>query len=80
MYVEVNGVKIAFLAYAEHINGFSIPEDSSLRVIMNYEEDVIERQIKKPAEIADAVIVRHIGALKILTKFQKTESNSPIKW
>lgn len=54
---EVNGVKIAFLAYAEHINGFSIPADSSLRVIMNYEEDVIERQIKKASEIADAVIV-----------------------
>ncbi|MDE5619435.1 MAG: CapA family protein [Ruminococcus sp.] len=54
---EVNGVKIAFLAYAEHINGFSIPDDSSLRVIMNYEEDVIERQIKKAHEMADAVIV-----------------------
>lgn len=54
---EVNGMKIAFLAYAEHINGFSIPSDSSLRVVMNYEEDVIERQIKKANEIADAVIV-----------------------
>ena len=54
---EVNGVKIAFLAYAEHINGFSIPYDSPLRVVMNYEEDVIERQIKEAAEIADAVIV-----------------------
>lgn len=54
---EVNGVKIAFLAYAEHINGFSIPDDSPLRVVMNYEEDVIERQIKEANEIADAVIV-----------------------
>ncbi len=54
---EVNGVKIAFLAYAEHINGFSIPDDSPLRVIMNSEEDVIERQIKQASEIADAVIV-----------------------
>lgn len=54
---EVNGVKIAFLAYAEHINGFSIPEGSPLRVVMNYEEDVIERQIKEASEIADAVIV-----------------------
>ncbi|MDE6833088.1 MAG: CapA family protein, partial [Ruminococcus sp.] len=54
---EVNGVKIAFLAYAEHINGFSIPIDSPLRVIMNYEEDVIERQVKQASEIADAVIV-----------------------
>lgn len=54
---EVNGVKIAFLAYAEHINGFSIPDYSSLRVVMNYEEDVIERQIKEAKEMADAVIV-----------------------
>lgn len=54
---EVNGVKIAFLAYAEHLNGFSIPSDSPIRVVMNYEEDVIERQIKQAAELADAVIV-----------------------
>ena len=60
---EVNGIKIAFLAYAEHINGFSIPADSSLRVIMNHEEDVIERQIKEAKEKADAVIVSaHWGA------------------
>lgn len=54
---EVNGVKIAFLAYAEHINGFDFPYDSPLRVVMNYEEDVIERQIKEASQIADAVIV-----------------------
>lgn len=54
---EVNGVKIAFLAYAEHLNGFSIPSDSPVRVVMNNEEDVIERQIKKAAQLADAVIV-----------------------
>ena len=54
---EVNGVKIAFLAYAEHLNGFEIPYDSPLRVVMNSEEDVIERQIKEAKEKADAVIV-----------------------
>ena len=54
---EVNGVKIAFLAYAEHINGFEIPYDSPLRVILNSEEDVIERQIKEAKEIADVCIV-----------------------
>jgi len=54
---EVNGIKIAFLAYAEHINGFSIPDDSPLRVVMNSEEDVIERQIKEASQLADAVIV-----------------------
>lgn len=60
---EVNGVKIAFLAYAENINGFEFPEDSPLRVVMNYEEDVIERQIKEAKQKADAVIVSaHWGA------------------
>lgn len=54
---EVNGVKIAFLSYAEHLNGFSIPSDSPLRVVMNHETDVIERQIREANEIADAVIV-----------------------
>ena len=54
---EVNGVKIAFLAYAEHINGFSFPEGCPLRVVMNYEEDVIERQIKEAKGKADVVIV-----------------------
>lgn len=54
---EVNGVKIAFLAYAEHLNGFSIPSDSPVRVVMNHEEDVIERQIKEASQLADAVIV-----------------------
>ena len=48
---EVNGVKIAFLAYAEHLNGFQIPYDSPLRVVMNHETDVIERQIKEANEI-----------------------------
>lgn len=62
-YREVNGVKIAFLAYAEHLNGFELPEGSPLRVVMNSEEDVIERQIKEARENADAVIVSaHWGA------------------
>lgn len=61
---EVNGVKIAFLAYAEHINGFDEQLDYvPLRVIKNNEEDVIERQIKEAKEMADAVIVSaHWGA------------------
>lgn len=54
---EVNGMKIAFLAYAENLNGFEIPDDSPLRVIRNSQTDVIERQIKEAREIADAVIV-----------------------
>ncbi|MBP5378658.1 MAG: CapA family protein [Ruminococcus sp.] len=55
---EVNGVKIAFLAYCHHINGFDdLLNDVPLRVIKNDEEDVIERQIKEADEMADVVIV-----------------------
>lgn len=80
---EVNGVKIAFLAYAEHINGFSIPSDSSLRVVMNYEEDVIERQIKKASEIADAVIVStHWGAedTHLVSEDRVELANKMVNW
>lgn len=80
---EVNGVKIAFLAYAEHINGFSIPADSSLRVVMNYEEDVIERQIKKADEIADAVIVStHWGVedTNIVSEDRVELANKMVNW
>ncbi len=80
---EVNGVKIAFLAYAEHINGFSIPDDSPLRVIMNYEEDVIERQIKEADEIADAVIVSaHWGVedTNIVSDDRKELANKMVNW
>ena len=61
---EVNGVKIAFLAYAEHINGFdALLDDVPLRVIKNDETDVIERQIKEARQLADVVIVSaHWGA------------------
>lgn len=55
---EVNGVKMAFLAYAENINGFDdLLIGSQLRVIKNQEEDVIERQIKEARQKADVVIV-----------------------
>ena len=55
---EVNGVKIAFLAYCEHINGFDdLLLSSPLRVIKNSEEDVIQRQIQQARQIADAVVV-----------------------
>lgn len=77
---EVNGVKIAFLAYAEHINGFSIPEYSSLRVVMNYEEDIIERQIKEAKQRLTLLSFRRTGALRIRISFQRTELSLQTKW
>lgn len=55
--MEVNGVTVAFLAYTEHINGYSVPSDSPLRIILTSEREVMEEQIRRADEIADAVIV-----------------------
>jgi len=54
---EVNGLKIAYLAYTEHMNGYTIPADSTLKVGLTSDEALIERQIKEARELADAVIV-----------------------
>ncbi|WP_455530292.1 CapA family protein [Ruminococcus sp.] len=81
---EVNGVKIAFLAYAEHINGFdALLDDVPLRVIKNDEEDVIERQIKQARQIADAVIVSaHWGAedTTIVSDDRTELANKMVEW
>ncbi len=80
---EVNGVKIAFLAYAEHLNGNEIPYDSPLRVVMTYEEDVIERQIKEASAQADAVIVSaHWGVddVQIVNPEQIALANKMVNW
>lgn len=54
---EVNGMKIAYLAYTEHLNGYSIPADSSIKIGMTDDTALIEKQIKEAKEIADAVVV-----------------------
>ena len=81
---EVNGVKIAFLAYAENINGFdALLDDVPLRVIKNDEEDVIERQIKEARQIADAVIVSaHWGAedTNIVSDDRIELANKMVEW
>ncbi|MBP5433417.1 CapA family protein [Ruminococcus sp.] len=81
---EVNGVKIAFLAYAHHINGFeSLLDDVPLRVIMNEEEDVIERQIKEAKQMADVVIVSaHWGQddTTVVTEDRIELANKMVNW
>lgn len=54
---EVNGMKIAYLAYTEHLNGYTIPADSPVKVGFTDDVALIERQITEAKEIADAVIV-----------------------
>lgn len=54
---QVNGMRIAYLSYTEHINGYRVPEDSDIKIGLTSDEELIERQIKEAREIADAVIV-----------------------
>ena len=70
--LEVDGVTIAFLAYTEHLNGYKIPSDSDLRVILTDEEDVMEAQIRQASEIADIVITSvHWGVEDVHTVAQE---------
>lgn len=54
---EVNGATVAFLSYAEHLNGYTIPESSPYRVILTSERELMEQQIREADQIADVVIV-----------------------
>ena len=54
---EINGIKIAFLAYTENINGYSVPEDSDVQIVLTSEDEKIKSQIEAANEIADAVVV-----------------------
>lgn len=53
----IKGMRIAYLSYAEHLNGYSLPEDTEIRIGMTYDRELIERQIKRAKEVADAVVV-----------------------
>lgn len=60
---EVKGMKIAYLSYAEHLNGYEIPADSPIRIGKTDNLALMERQIKEAKQIADAVVVAmHWGA------------------
>ena len=60
--LEVNGITFAFLGYMEHTNGLSLPPDSQCRVTYLSQEELIEQQIRRAAEIADCVVVSaHFG-------------------
>ncbi|MEG0179738.1 MAG: CapA family protein [Oscillospiraceae bacterium] len=54
---EVNGIKIAYLAYTQHTNGIHEPQGANARVILTDETEIIKAQIEKANEIADFVIV-----------------------
>jgi poly-gamma-glutamate synthesis protein (capsule biosynthesis protein) len=79
----VNGVTIAYLSYTEHTNG--IPQSSSMEanVIYTSQTDVIERQVKRAAELADFVVVgTHWGVedSHTITQAQRTLAQQLADW
>ncbi len=54
---EINGIKIAFLAYTEALDSYDYLEDSTIQVVFTSEEEKIKSQIEAANDIADAVIV-----------------------
>ncbi len=80
---EVNGVKIAFLAYTENINGYTVPEDSDIQIVLTSESEVIKSQIEAANEVADAVIVSaHWGVEDTfeVTDGVKQQAQNMIEW
>ncbi len=81
--LDVNGIRFAFLGYTEHTNGRSLPAGSECRVVYMSEEDLIEQQVKRAAEISDCVIVSvHFGieVSNIVTDQQKDFSRKLADW
>lgn len=54
---EVNGKTVAFLGYAENLNGYSIPANCELEVAFTTQDDLIQKQIEEAKQIADVVVV-----------------------
>ncbi len=79
----VNGITIAYLAYTEHTNG--IPQNSKMEanVIYTSELDVMEKQVRLAAQLADFVVVgTHWGVENshTITDAQRTLAQQLADW
>lgn len=54
---EVNGVKLAFLAFTDSLGGYSLSEGSETKIILTSDEETMKAQIEAAKAAADAVIV-----------------------
>ncbi|MDL2252968.1 CapA family protein [Ruminococcaceae bacterium OttesenSCG-928-I18] len=54
---EVNGVKIAYLAFTESTNGIPTPEGAEAHILYTDETETMERLVRRARELADAVVV-----------------------
>lgn len=54
---EINGVKIAFLAFTDNLGGYSLSEESEFKIILTSDEAAMKAQIDAAKAVADAVVV-----------------------
>ena len=54
---QVNGITLAYLSYTEHTNGIPTPSGAEAHVIYTNEREVLQHQISRAKELADAVVV-----------------------
>lgn len=54
---EVNGIRIAYLAYSQYTNGIPTPKNAPARVILTSEEELIKQQIEQAKTISDFIVV-----------------------
>lgn len=52
-----DGISIAYLSYTEHTNGIPHPKNAEMQVIYTKQTDLIEKQVRQAADVADVVIV-----------------------
>jgi len=55
-YLDINGIRVAFLAYTSYTNGLSIYDETCPKIIFADDYETIERQVKTAKENADIVI------------------------
>lgn len=54
---EVNGITLAYLSYTEATNGIPTPTNSEAHIIYTSQTDLIQKQVQRAAQLADAVVV-----------------------
>ena len=55
-YMEINGLKVAFVAYTMYTNGLSINDDTCPKVVSTSDYATIERQVTTARQNADVII------------------------
>ncbi len=79
----VNGKTVAFLAYTENTNGYSLSSNSEMEIVYTSQEDIIQQQIEAANQIADVVVVAcHWGVEDTFTVADgvKAQAQKIIDW